>query len=812
MQIIKKPVLGLARLLAYAAVRVLPKKRTVVLRGFPAYEDNLIAIYLALVSSKFRQIVWVIDDLSSRPPIRIEQNTKMVKRGGVLDIYYSITSRILFITHGHFLSKIPPNQVCVNLWHGIPLKKIGKLLGERGRSDTFLVATSEFTQNIFAQSFDTPKENILITGQPRTDRMLSVNRNNVLSRALQGKSLPKLVLFWLPTFRRSTFSQDRCDGEHFGNIFNCSDFSVNVFNTILRKHDAICFVKPHPMAVKQNTSDESNLFYINEDWMHERSLSLYELIGATDCLISDISSVITDFMLLNRPIVLLFEDIATYEENRGFSFNPITNYLPAEVNRNFENFITEIEEVLSGRDIYAERREKLRQLFFSHSDTGAADRILNVAFKRGILTDKLLRTPYTNEDSSANREEKVASKKIKVICVIDYYLPGFKGGGPIRTIANMRPILLDSVDIAIFTRDRDLGATKPYSSIESDTWIETEDGPVYYASKPMFGYTGLKKAISTSRLEFEVLYLNSFFGLRSSIQMNFWFRREFPNIPILLAPRGEFSPGALSIKPIKKNLFITLARSLHLYQKISWHASTESERNDIIRLFHSSADRVHVAEDPVNIDFGLDQKIIYCPSPPGTLRLAFISRISPMKNIDGLLRIVYKVSCQIDLSIFGPIEDLNYWQECQDLIAALPSNVTASYKNALQPETVSSVFSGYDLFAFPTHGENFGHVIFEALRAGTPVLVSERTPWTTDSFGAVTVIPLSDTAAWVKQLHSVAEMSKEEKMQLHLAARTYAESYERSTGIAEKNLTMFKAVIDSATRPFRNQLVGITEA
>jgi hypothetical protein len=116
--ICKDYIITTARFFLYFSTRILQKKRQWFLRGFPAYEDNLISIYAALTARGSTKIVWVVDDVLDNPPVPIDKNTRLVRRGSVLDIYYSITSRFLFITHGHFLRKIPPNQVCVNLWHG----------------------------------------------------------------------------------------------------------------------------------------------------------------------------------------------------------------------------------------------------------------------------------------------------------------------------------------------------------------------------------------------------------------------------------------------------------------------------------------------------------------------------------------------------------------------------------------------------------------------------------------------------------------------------------------------------------------------
>lgn len=384
---------------------------------------------------------------------------------------------------------------------------------------------------------------------------------------------------------------------------------------------------------------------------------------------------------------------------------------------------------------------------------------------------------------------------------MDHYLPGYKGGGPIRTIANMRDLLADSVELSIFTRDRDLGSDAPYDTIHVDTWTNSERGPIFYASPKMFGTGGLKMAMTANG--YDMIYLNSFFSFRASITAYIWLRRSNPEVPILLAPRGEFSRGALTIKRLKKRTFLTLVKLFRLYRDVQWHASTEAEKKDILRQFPSAENSIHVAEDPVSLDFPTSASEGHPPRPAGHLRLAFVSRISPMKNLDGLLRILATTTCRTQLDIYGPVEDVAYWEKCKRLIAELPPNTIASYNNELDPMKVSSTFADYDLFALPTHGENFGHVIFEALRAGTPVLISDRTPWKPDPDGALTAVPLTETNLWRDTLQAAADRTADEKARLRIAARTFAEDFVLHSRIPEKNLSMF---LTATRRPASGEL------
>jgi glycosyltransferase involved in cell wall biosynthesis len=395
------------------------------------------------------------------------------------------------------------------------------------------------------------------------------------------------------------------------------------------------------------------------------------------------------------------------------------------------------------------------------------------------------------------RRNESMSRNPSVICVTDYFLPGHLGGGPIRTLANMRNQLSGEVNISVFTRDRDLGDTRPYPDCVSNSWIDTAQGPVYYADPTAFGPRGFKQALRGHAVD--IVYLNSFFSPRASVLLYAARKMLAPNLPFLIAPRGEFSPGALALKQGKKAAFIRTARLLGLYRDAFWHASTDLEADDILTQFPSAVGRVFVAPDPVAADLSAEAPVRSF-KPQGTLRLAFVSRISPKKNLLGLLEILRDVNAQVSLDIFGPVEDQEYWARCETRIAQLPENVEVRARGTLPPEEVSSTFARHDLFAFPTLGENFGHVIFEALRAGTPVLVSDRTPWKAAADGAVRVLPLEDREAWKREIERAAALSPEQQRRLCRGATAYAMHYLSNDPSRLANQHMFQDVLSQHRR------------
>jgi glycosyltransferase involved in cell wall biosynthesis len=377
--------------------------------------------------------------------------------------------------------------------------------------------------------------------------------------------------------------------------------------------------------------------------------------------------------------------------------------------------------------------------------------------------------------------------KIRVLCVTDYYLPGNKAGGPIRTIANMSDILAGEVEFGIVTRDRDLGDDAPFHGIRVNEWQEVGSAQVFYASPESFGASAVERTFDNH----DMLYLNSFFSYRGSICPNFKFRNR---VKILIAPRGEFSQGALALKSLKKRAFLKLAKLTGLYRDVHWHASSAMEAEDIARIFPGAKEKTHLAIDPVIV--GEAVPVPSLPEISAELKIVFISRISPMKNLDGLIDLLTEIDEPVLLTIFGPIEDNEYWHLCQRKIANLPNNVQTIYSGTLRPDDVSLKFAEHDLFAFPTHGENFGHVIFESLRAGTPVLLSDQTPWVADATGAVTVAPLNSPDIWRAEIRKAAHRTSKESQNIRMSSLAYARSHAENDETRFDNLRMFLSIAE----------------
>lgn len=375
-----------------------------------------------------------------------------------------------------------------------------------------------------------------------------------------------------------------------------------------------------------------------------------------------------------------------------------------------------------------------------------------------------------------------------VLVMSDYYLPGFRAGGPIRTLSNIVECLGDEFSFSVITRDRDLGDTNPYPGIDNGFGYV---GKAEVAYLPPNGLTLSEIGRRMNKAAPDIVYLNSFFSLSFSI-IPLVIRRlsRLKQVPTILAPRGEFALSALEIKFLKKRCYLLCARLFGLCESLVWQASGEQEAGDIRREFPHA--KIVVAPDLPS----LFQK--ECPPKvtdkiPGRLRLVFLSRISRMKNLYGALQILGGIKAgEITFDIWGPIEDIPYWQECESILTKLPRNITAVYRGEVSPEQVHEVLGSYDVFFLPTLGENFGHVILEALGAGLPVVISDRTQWNNLATNcAGWDIPLDDIDRFIKVLTTCIDMDAREMAIWANAARSYADQICNAGELKEKTALLF---------------------
>jgi glycosyltransferase involved in cell wall biosynthesis len=381
-------------------------------------------------------------------------------------------------------------------------------------------------------------------------------------------------------------------------------------------------------------------------------------------------------------------------------------------------------------------------------------------------------------------------RQMKVWITTAYYAPGYKSGGPVRSLSSLVNRLGSEVRFKIITSDRDYGDSVPYPGIATDTWHSVGNAEVLYLSPKNTTPGGLRSVLRPAKED--LLYLNSLFSPIFTIRP--LLLRRFGWIPegrLLVAPRGELCAGALSLKPHKKHAYLGFARAVRLYHNALWHATSEEEAADIRRCFGTDAE-VMVAPNLTELDQQNSSTLLNQRKTAGSLRLVFLSRISRKKNLLGALELLHGIAGDVHFTIYGPDEDPDYWQQCETEIRRLPPNIKVHYRGTIPPDQVVPALCQNHVFMLPTLGENFGHVIIEALTAGCPVLLSDQTPWRgLEEKGVGWDLPLDQPQRFREALQRCVDMDEPAYRAWSERARAYGLQHARDETTVDRNRALF---------------------
>lgn len=371
------------RLMAAAftvANTLIPKsKRRVVFCSFPDYADNARALYEQMLrqgmGERYR-ISWLVTD-PSRPDIPADSICQHSLKG----IWRFLRAGCVFHTHGLFHNRPGPGQRVVSLWHGMPLKTIMKLDATHPKNEVFrftcTIATSPLYRRIMAEAFACGEERCLITGQPRCDELF--HPEDLLLKMGIRRDEYRKVFLWMPTYRKSVVGDVRADGNggtELGLAFLTGE-QLAALNETLAELDCLMLIKLHPMQAAV-AAEETTLSHIRI--LRQVPGQLYSLVGQADALLTDCSSVYVDYLMLDRPIGFVFDDMDQYTQNRGFVFLDPIPYMPGPFISDADALAAFLRQTAGGEDGYADSRQRVREQFHTYCDGESSRRVIEEVF------------------------------------------------------------------------------------------------------------------------------------------------------------------------------------------------------------------------------------------------------------------------------------------------------------------------------------------------------------------------------------------------------------------------------------------------
>jgi glycosyltransferase involved in cell wall biosynthesis len=385
---------------------------------------------------------------------------------------------------------------------------------------------------------------------------------------------------------------------------------------------------------------------------------------------------------------------------------------------------------------------------------------------------------------STNKEKNLK----RILVCIDWYEPGFKAGGPIRSVVNIINALKEEFEFYLLTSAYDLGETEPYPDIPLNQWFDKDGILIKYLSKDNMKSSAIRGNIL--EIAPDLLYLNSLFSsLFTLIPL-----RMRKKIPIIIAPRGMLGAGALTIKKNKKKTFLRLAKITQLYKRVTWHASSSLEANEIYNMFGDKS-KVYVAQNiPIVQTIELEQ--IKSLKTFDTIKIVFISRISKKKNLLTAIKTMHKLALTtpVEFTIYGHIEEVNYFRQLKLGFVKSPK-LTIQYGGILRPTEIKEVYAKANYMFMPTEHENYGHAIVEAWAYGCPVIISKNTPWLDlEEKNIGWDVSLEESDELVNALQAAIDLPEEEYLKMVEATFSFFAEHLAAEKVIESNKELFNNV------------------
>lgn len=367
----------------------------------------------------------------------------------------------------------------------------------------------------------------------------------------------------------------------------------------------------------------------------------------------------------------------------------------------------------------------------------------------------------------------------RICCVAPHFYPGYKAGGTLRSLHNFCEVFKGEYDIDVITSASDLGNTENYSGIILNRFYDRGGYRVFYGGSL---YEKLRRIYQLCAGEpNRIIYINSFFDPRNSIAVMLMIKIFVLKNPIVLAPRGELSEQALSLKKIKKEIYLMIFRFLFSGENIVFQASSVHEKMDIERVLKRKV-LVKIATD-VPLVLSKNKREKREVKERRSFKIISVARISRIKNFEFMFEALKNIGdVAVEYNIYGDIDDSQYLDELIMRSKSLPVNIAFSYCGSVKHEELHSVFLEHQLSVLPSLSENFGHVVFESLSSGVPVICSYETPWRDYNNEFLRCCEL-DVSLWAERILEFSRFSDETLEDLSQKSLSFARTFSQSSGI-----------------------------
>jgi CDP-glycerol glycerophosphotransferase (TagB/SpsB family) len=357
-----------------------PKREQLLLNLFPDTDASLPPLLEACRDAEGRVVV-LLTDPSNAVATRVRESlgarARVCRRGSLGAVWQYLRSRSVVFTHPvHDAGRLARRQTVVNVWHGMPIKAIGRL---DGRQDVVLadwtLAGSGFFRPLLAEALGVPPESVVALHSPRIEHLCQ-GHADVWERVGVDRSAYDRVLVWLPTFRGR--EPERGGGGVSSAPLLSPDGAARLGELLARRR-CLLVLRRHPYEAQAVPVSVPGVLEFTDAVLEAAGIGIYEVLAEADGLVTDVSSVWLDFLLLDRPIVIWFPDLDAYTADRPLLLDPYEMWTPGPPLADEDDLLAALDAVATGEDPFRLRRRQVREVLMSGRCGGLATRVLALA-------------------------------------------------------------------------------------------------------------------------------------------------------------------------------------------------------------------------------------------------------------------------------------------------------------------------------------------------------------------------------------------------------------------------------------------------
>lgn len=338
------------------------------------------------------QVVWITCNRSLVTTINLNQsrNCRAIYQYSLTGILTLLRAKVVFyVTRGGGdipLVTFSRRTVTIQLWHGIPIKRIGSAQkgGDNWRvslaiflkasENTYWICSSAIDRNATALCVGLPIDRVIITGYPRNDYLIEQKRSPTSELLIHFPFLQKKIILYAPTWREKNKVQ----------FFPFDDFSFEEVNEFLEANDAYLLLRGHWVddiyarnrRIEYKSLTGNRVVTVTHDMLED----VQELLPYVDILISDYSGIWVDFLLLDRPLIFVPYDLEDYENERGLLYNYYKITPGPKISTN-KDFIEAMRAYILNPEKDSEKRACIKKIFHDYEDGLSYKRIYDILKK-----------------------------------------------------------------------------------------------------------------------------------------------------------------------------------------------------------------------------------------------------------------------------------------------------------------------------------------------------------------------------------------------------------------------------------------------